>query len=699
MDSQEKEQLYLEHASEALGAVARVLLEPGPAPALVLSGPPGCGRTGLLETAARHVPAGSGKVTVLPLDLDGFEENAGLERFTDIQIARREDLDEARKETLREGIIPLLGFIPSTQPGAALLSLLLRLDDPVAAWKELPPAAAGDARPALSALLVQLGRNGRLVVHSVDSAQLNDPLRSWLLEQARRNASLVLAFSCPPSDIDDLVAPRAERVRVEVTPLPAEGLIEPVQELIQDLDLETSDRLQRFLDLAALCGENVPAELLFHHLELDEDEREEILDLIDDELVENGELRIFLDHQYGHPSFPGLLTYAFLSPRINHALLEPLPAAKRQRMASELLEFLNRSLPLHTRGLTLLRLNLARYLEEDDARRFFQRELRVWISEEETGDLTADLEASLEAGRANARDLVSAAQQTLGQWPAHRRLAFLDAARTRIVSLAPPERVELYNLRAEALRELGSLPEAVEEAGMALEESRKVHGAEHPATARALNLQGILLRESGRSEEARASLEQALAIHGEQNEDANLASILANLGTILRDLGRREEARGHLERALTLHQKAFGDAHPAIVADLSNLATLERELGRPQQALEYLRPTVDIVRNLYGDAHPETARTLTNVAGLLRELGELNAARLHVDAALQIDRQAYGDTHPQVIADLNNLAILEKEMGETDQAREHLQQALALSRQMLGDDHPMTAQLRESLES
>ena len=131
------------------------------------------------------------------------------------------------------------------------------------------------------------------------------------------------------------MAPRAERVRVDLQPLPAGDLLEPVQELLHDRDLEIADRVQRFLDLAALCGQNVPAEILFHHLELDEEQREEILDLIDEDLVENEALRLFVDHQYGHPSFPGLLTYAFLSPRINHALLEPVPDAKREQMSGE----------------------------------------------------------------------------------------------------------------------------------------------------------------------------------------------------------------------------------------------------------------------------------------------------------------------------------------------------------------------------
>ena len=704
LDPEEKVRLYSGHGPEALLAVTRVLLEPGPSPVLLLAGAPGCGRTGLLEAAAFSADGADGAgaadspISVLPLDLDGYEEGADLSRFAEVQIARRWELDEATREFLRQGVLPLLQFIPVSSAGAALVSLLLRLEDPSAAWRDLPGATT-DARPALSALLGRQSRDGRLVLHVLASDALNDPLRRWLLDETRKNPALVLALSCSPADVDERVAPRAGRVRVDLQPLPAGGLLEPVQDLLHDLDLETADRLQRFLDLAALCGQNVPAEILFHHLELDEEQREEILDRIDEDLVENEALQLFVDHQYGHPSFPGLLTYATLSPRINHALLEPVPAAKREQLSGELLELLNRSVPLHSRGMTLLRLSLAGNLQADEARRFFQRELRVWIGEGEVADLTAELmQSGLGAG-----DLLATAQQTAAHWPAHYRVAFLDAARTRSGELSPAERVELRNLRAEALRESQRLPEAVEEARLALSEARAVHGPEHPTVIRALNLLGILLREAGSPQEAREPLEQALTLHqdergeGQEKEDENLAWILANLGITLRDLGERETALAHLERALALHRKILGEDHPAVASDLSNLASLEREMGRPERALEYLRPVVDIVRHIHGDVHPETSRALTNVAGLLREIGETKAAQLHVEAALQIDRQAFGDAHPQVVADLNNLAILERESGELNAARGHFEQALAIAQGVFGDDHPLTMQLRQGL--
>ena len=412
--------------------------------------------------------------------------------------------------------------------------------------------------------------------------------------------------------------------------------------------------------------------------------------------MEAEERRLFVDHQYGHPSFPGMLTYSFLSPLLRHAFLEPL-RIKRAQLAGELLEFLNRAVPVHSRGMALLRFNVASFLEDDQARQFFLRELRVWIGADEAAALTAELSAGVVDGRTSARDLLAAAGQTAGFWPPFRRAAFVEAALPHAGDLSPEERLELHNLRAEILRDLKQVPEAVVEARRSLAAAEASHGPTHAATARALNLLGILLNETGEHVEAMEVLERALAIQEGGERDANLASILANLGMVYRHLGQREPARDHLERALALHREILGDAHPAVAADLGNLAAVERELGEPAKALDYLRPTVDIARHLYGDVHPETSRAITNIAGLLRELGDADGARVHLEAALEIDQQVFGPAHPQVIADLNNLAVVEGESGHAVAAREHFEQALALSRQALGEEHPLTAQLQRSL--
>ncbi|MFY9820506.1 MAG: tetratricopeptide repeat protein [Thermoanaerobaculia bacterium] len=705
--SEETLALYSQCSPEALAAVERCLAAPGPSPVLILAGEPGCGRTRLLEAAAHG--AARGQIRVLPLDLDGYEEGMDLSRFAEIQISKRWELDEAARSGIGLAVSPLLPGIAPSLSGAAVVSLLLRLPDPPAAVRQLLPAPSSPSE-SLAALLRQLTLDRRLVLHVVASPQLNDPLRLRLLEAVRLRSNLVLAFSCSPREADERVAPRSEHLRLDLQPLPPEDLLTPVKDLLDDLDLEVSDRLQRFLDLAALCGQNVPAEILFHHLELDEEQQEELLDTLDEELVENAEQRLFVDHQYGHPSFPGLLTYSFLSPRINHALLEPLTLDKRRRLAQELLEFVDRSVPLHTRGMALLRLALAEHLEDEERRTVYLRDLRVWIGEDEVDEMASDLARSVDEGLLTPENLLGMVQETEVRWPPHVRMAFVEAVRRRPDALTPEGRVGFHLLRAGLLRVLGRQPEALEDARAGLEKAREVHGPDDPVTADAMSLLGVVLRDLKQPEEARLHLERALELRrdatsapaaGADGDDdprtASFGTLLSSLGLTLFDLGQREAARDHLLQALELHRSAFGDVHPAVASDLRNLAVIAREMGDPQQALQYVRPIVDIVRRIYGDVHPGTALAMTDVASVLRELGETEGARLHLEAALQIDCQAYGDAHPQVVADLNNLALIERELGERDAARDHLDQALAIAEASLGEDHALTAQIRRAV--
>src|SRR4051794_13444736 len=284
---EENDRLFARHAPQALAALAGWLATDGAAPVLLLAGPAGCGRAGLLAAAARRTAGAGGEIRILPLDPDGYEGGSDPPRFVAGQGAKRWELDDEARESLRGEVLPLLPRVPLSSAGAALLSLLLRLDDAGAAGRHLLPAPpalpgpgphpAGDARPVLAALLDRVSRGGLLILHVAASDLLNDPLRRWLLDASQRHPRLRLALSCATADVDERVAPRAARLRVDLEPLPAGDLLAPLQQHPRDIDLETSDRLQRFLDLAALCGPNVPAELLFHHLELDEDEREEIL--------------------------------------------------------------------------------------------------------------------------------------------------------------------------------------------------------------------------------------------------------------------------------------------------------------------------------------------------------------------------------------------------------------------------------------
>jgi tetratricopeptide (TPR) repeat protein len=547
---------------EPFEAVRRILREPGPAPVLLLSGEPGSGRAAVLDAAAERV---------LRLDLEGFEEGPeGLVGFLSLWGQRHEaETDEARAERL-ERVAELAAEIQPSAAGAVLLALLLEKEEPL---RELPEPAE-DPREGVRRLLERWSGAGRLVLHIADSALLDALTRRWLLDEARRHPDLVLAFSCHPNDSDAAVAPGAEALRLDFArpPTDAEVHLEPVRDLLSRVDLQAADLLGRFLDLAALCGRNIPSDLLMAHLDVTTEQREELLDLIDDALVEEGDERLFFDHEYGHPSFAGLLVYSFLSPAFNQDLLEPVPREKRKRLAAGLLSFLRQRVPVATRGLARLFLSLAEHTEDPRERKPFRRLLDWWISPgrpEDLEGLTSVVAGDLEAGRVQPEEVLEIADRSAGIWAPPQRLALL-AALARSASLSRSAQADTHYLRAGLLREAGQPAEALQEARLALDAAAEVHG----------------------------------------RSSAPYGAILTLTGALAGDAGDFDRARADFQESLDVHRRAFGDRHPSVAASLANLAALHRHLGDTQRARELFDQSFAIARDAQGEDHPFTQALL-----------------------------------------------------------------------------------------
>jgi hypothetical protein len=438
---------------ESFATLHKILTESGPSPVLLLSGEPGSGRAGTLDAAVRQA-----QITLLRLDLDGYEEGPeGLLGFLSLWGQRHEaETDEAAAERL-EKVAELAGEMTPSMASAILVAILLSQDGQLA-------DSSGDPCESTRRILDRLAGAGRLVLHVADSAQLDAVSRRWLLDEVARNPRIVLAFSCHPNDLNVSVASDAQVRRLELEHPESEGAVhlEPVRDLLSRSDLQAADQIGRFLDLAALCGRNVPCDVLLAHLEVTTEQREALLDLIDEELVEEGEHRLFVDHQYGHPSFPGLLVYSFLRPALNQSLLADVPRDKRKRLAAELLDFVRNHVPIATRGVARLFVQLAEQTGDSKEREPYLRLLRWWVSPGDLEGLTAAVTQELETGKTPPEALLEITDRASGIWPPPHRLALLAALSAEEISR--PLQADTHYLRAGLLRESGQPKEALREA-------------------------------------------------------------------------------------------------------------------------------------------------------------------------------------------------------------------------------------------
>jgi tetratricopeptide (TPR) repeat protein len=172
--------------------------------------------------------------------------------------------------------------------------------------------------------------------------------------------------------------------------------------------------------------------------------------------------------------------------------------------------------------------------------------------------------------------------------------------------------------------------------------------AKNPGASMApINL-GMWLQQRGRSAEAVALLEHALALEPED------AEIHGNLGIALASLGRRADARAHLERAAALA--------PASPQAQNNLANALAQEGSLADAVEHYRRAVEL-----DPAYPDAQNNLANV---LVQQGALDEAVSHYQAALAADPR-YATAHA-------NLATVLTRLGRNDDAITHYRAALAL---------------------
>jgi hypothetical protein len=214
--------------------------------------------------------------------------------------------------------------------------------------------------------------------------------------------------------------------------------------------LRTHPAIKQFLELAALCGENVPASLIMKHLGLNDDEREALSDLIDDHLCEQGSVHCFRDVAYTHPAFPDVAVYAFVDAAVAAIILDSLRPIERTQRAIRLLSYLEQELPPSTRAAARIYLSLLNHLDGvEDQRRLWELKLAWWIGCEETEALRKHLSQWMREGIIGTAVVWRVLEMSEDRWPPYRRLMLLEAYGDQPLGI-PVENVA--SLRTDACR-------------------------------------------------------------------------------------------------------------------------------------------------------------------------------------------------------------------------------------------------------
>jgi protein O-GlcNAc transferase len=172
--------------------------------------------------------------------------------------------------------------------------------------------------------------------------------------------------------------------------------------------------------------------------------------------------------------------------------------------------------------------------------------------------------------------------------------------------------------------------------------------ARHPKHAEALNLLGMLQRQTGRSQAAVDTIRQAIAIK------PDYAAAHNNLGSALQSMGRFDEAIAAYRQAIGL-KADYADAH-------YHMGIALKATGRLDEAAAAYREAIR--------CHPGFPEAHTNLGNILKHLGQLDQAIASHQEAIRL-RPDYADAH-------YNLGNTLREAGQIDQAIASLRRAVQI---------------------
>jgi lipopolysaccharide biosynthesis regulator YciM len=264
-----------------------------------------------------------------------------------------------------------------------------------------------------------------------------------------------------------------------------------------------------------------------------------------------------------------------------------------------------------------------------------------------------------------------------------------------------PTTLNARNSLASAYQDAGNLTRATELHKQNLTDSERVLGDNHPATLRARNNLASAYQEAGNLTRAIELFEQNLTAL-----EPVLGNNHPNTLTARNNLASAYFESGNLTRAIELHEQnltdlewVLGTNHRETLTARNNLAGAYFESGNLTRAIELLEQNLADSERVLGDNHPATLRARNNLANAYQETGNLTRAIELYEQNLADLEQVLGDNHPHSMTARNNLATAYQDAGNLTRAIEVFEQNLADSERVLGDNHPATLRARNNLAS
>jgi tetratricopeptide (TPR) repeat protein len=163
------------------------------------------------------------------------------------------------------------------------------------------------------------------------------------------------------------------------------------------------------------------------------------------------------------------------------------------------------------------------------------------------------------------------------------------------------------------------------------------------------------------------------------------------LAYVTRALGREAQAEAMLKHTLALAGRTFGWKQAEVASVLNDLGVHYRHTGKYEKASRVHRLALGIVEEAFGPEDARTAPILHDLAILALARGQFAAGEPIARRAVSIREKTLGADHPQVAAGVVSIAALLEGQGRYEESELMYRRAIAMFGHWFGPDHPEVA--------
>ena len=222
----------------------------------------------------------------------------------------------------------------------------------------------------------------------------------------------------------------------------------------------------------------------------------------------------------------------------------------------------------------------------------------------------------------------------------------------------------------------------------ALAMSKRHLPASHPSIAKANMALGKVLAGRGNYNQAIPLLEEVVRLRSTPaSTPADQAAALTELANAHFYAGHYEQSDALNQRALEIYRQVYGERHPLVAGALINLGSSQFDRGNYGEAARFEREALGIEEAWYGKDHPETASAETILGRALMFSNHYDEAVDLFQRALAIQEHVYGPVHPRVASALNELGGAALRHGNLDEAIARFSRMVEIYKTVYRDKH------------